>query len=126
MRAVTRYAGSPDDEGIPAYADDTSTAEDSATAERFSDPPSLPTDGPDYSDEYGVTAAEVGTPQRLSARLEREESDRLTEDTETGAAGRLVHDDGGDPVGYDSGEHNGLSAEESAVHIIDDTLEDIE
>jgi hypothetical protein len=118
------YRGtSPEDEGIPDYADDTSYAEDSAIKPSFNDsPPALPVEGPDFSDEYGVTASEEQTRERLSARLEREQPDR-PERAPDESAGRLVAGQDGEPTGYDSGEHEGLSAEEAAVHVRDDDID---
>jgi hypothetical protein len=71
----------PEDEGLPDYADDTSTAFDEADRPRFSDsPPALPADNPQGVEEYGVTAAEARRAEPLDQRLLREEPDTPVDD----------------------------------------------
>lgn len=67
---------SPEDEGIPDYADDTSTAFDESERPRFNDSPQqFPADRPQALDEYGLTAAEQRQGESLDRRLDREEPD---------------------------------------------------
>ncbi|MBB5867862.1 hypothetical protein F4553_001241 [Allocatelliglobosispora scoriae] len=118
---------SPEDDGIPGYADDTSTAEDRGV--RLTSPddsaPALPVDGPDLSQAFGVTEAQSRHGQSLSQKLAREEPDRFRPGDDSEHVGRLVAPDAGsglddeaESIGYDSGEQEGLSAEEAAMHIL--------
>lgn len=122
--------GSPGDmtstEGIPDYADDTSTAYDSGDRPGFEDsPPALAADEPQGVDEFGVTPAEQRAGEPLAARLVREEPDVPPVGDEP--VGRLVatdegahEDEEGQAIAYDTGEHDGLTAEEQAVHEVPD------
>jgi hypothetical protein len=130
----------PEEEGIPDYADDTSTAYDDADRPRFRDSPAaLPADEPRAVEEYGVTAAEQRHREPLAERLAREEPDippgadrPQAPDPSNGAeygtlepgaaVGRLVEQDEGArpdeekelqarPAGGEA-----LSAEEESVH----------
>lgn len=66
----------PEEEGIPDYAVDTSTAYDEADRPRFEDsPPPLPADRPQAVDDFGVTASEAREGEPLDDRLERERPD---------------------------------------------------
>lgn len=66
----------PEAEGIPDYADDTSTAYDRADRPDLDDsPPALPADRPLGVDEHGVTAAEQRQGESLAEHLAREEPD---------------------------------------------------
>lgn len=125
----------PESEGIPEIADDTSTAWDDPGHPRLEDSPaSLP--GDEQMDK------EVGT---MKARLVREEPDIGPDSVdERGIAidadaplpgrgvGRLVapdeggrEDDEPQAIADDSGEREGLSAEEAAMHeIVDDEAMD--
>lgn len=131
---------SPEEEGIPDYADDTSTAYQEGERPRFRDSPaSMPADEPHGVDEYGVTAAEQRHGEPLDMELAREEPDvtgaperprpagaGAEEDYGTlepgGAAGRLLEPDQG--AGMDEEKElqarptggEALSAEEAAVH----------
>lgn len=65
---------SPEDEGIPDYADDTSTAFDESDRPRFNDSPQVfPADEPQALDEFGMTAEEQRRGESLERRLNREE-----------------------------------------------------
>jgi hypothetical protein len=117
----------PEEEGIPDYADDASTAYEEAERPRFRDSPAnLPADEPQGIDEFGVTAAEQRHGESLDMLLEREEPDygdreapaeRFEDET-----GRLVEPDEGAHTdeekdalaGRAGGE--GLTAEEAAMH----------
>ena len=116
----------PEEEGLPDYADDDSTAYEEADRPRFRDSPAnLPADEPQGMDEYGVTAAEQRHGESLDMLLEREEPDygegRPPEAFE-GETGRLVEPDEGAHTdqekdalaGRAGGE--GLTAEEAAMH----------
>jgi len=71
-----RHYPSPEDEGIPDYADDTSTAFDEADRPRFNDSPQVfPADRPQALDEFGLTAEEQRRGEPLARRLAREEPD---------------------------------------------------
>lgn len=117
----------PEDEGVPDYADDTSTAYDEADRPRFNDSPyPVPADEPQMIDEYGVTAAEQRRGEPLAERL-REEEPELTEPAELSEeeqAGRLVEPDEGiradtEPelfAGETPAASGGLTAEEAAVY----------
>lgn len=77
----------PEDEGIPDYADDTSTAYDDEP--RLDDsPPPLPADRPQAVDDFGVTAAEQRAGEPMEQRLAREEPERGEQ--HSGSAGRLA------------------------------------
>ncbi len=119
----------PEDEGIPDYANDDSTAYDDTDRPRFRDsPPPLPGDRPQALDEYGLTADEQRHHESLEAHLAREEPDTTVDhgDREPGrAVGRLVEPDQGvrsdTEASLLAGEtgvaaDEGLSAEEAAVH----------
>lgn len=119
----------PESEGLPDTADDTSSAYDDPNHPRLAEsPPALPTDEPQGVDEFGVTPEEARRGESLSARLVREEPDESID--AQGAdrpVGRLVEPDQGlreddedQAIAYDSGETKGLSAEEAAVHVIPD------
>jgi hypothetical protein len=96
----------PDDEGIPEYAEDTSTAYEQDRP-RFEDSPeALPTDHPLAVDEFGVTRAEAREGESLEAALAREEPDvgRVPGPDEAGPSGLddetgLDHPAPGRPVG---------------------------
>lgn len=132
----------PESEGIPDTADDYSTAWDDVARPRPEDSHrSLPADEPIAVDDFGVSAQESHREEPLSARLMREEPDvspssgaEADEDTPAsvpsadlnepipGSVGRLVapdegvrEDDEGQSIGYDTGEGEGLSAEEAAM-----------
>jgi hypothetical protein len=73
-----RPVSDPEAEGLPATADDDSTADeeiDSARAADGPDPAALPADEPVAAFEYGTTPAEASTPEPLDQRLAREEPD---------------------------------------------------
>lgn len=116
----------PEEEGIPDYADDTSTAYEEADRPRFRDSPAeLPADQPQGVDEYGVTAAEQRHGEPLDMMLRREEPDYAERDTPEsfeGGTGRLVEPDEGahtdDEEAALAGRagREGLTAEEAAVH----------
>lgn len=157
---------SPEDEGIPGYADDASTAYDRGGRPRFDDsPPSLPEDEPtglpaeEPSDDEIADQAEledVGTGESfgdsdvggpLDAAVDEPAEDVYLDDLsatdteealqdremtaydleEPGAAvGRLEAPDSGagvddeaTSVASDTGEVEGLTAEESAMHTVD-------
>ncbi|WP_117212059.1 DUF5709 domain-containing protein [Allorhizocola rhizosphaerae] len=125
----------PEAEGIPEVADDTSTAWDDPRHPRLEDsPPAMPAEEP--------TEKESGP---LKARVTHEEPDVGPDSVdERGVAidideplpgrdvGRLVEPDEGareddepQSIASDSGEHEGLSAEEAAMHeIVDDEAMD--
>lgn len=64
----------PEEEGIPDYADDTSTAYEETERPTFSDSPAaLPADRPQAVDEHGVTGPEAREGEPLEQRLQREE-----------------------------------------------------
>jgi hypothetical protein len=126
MNAYEPHRYSPEDEGIPSYADDTSTAEDTAVRTPLADsPPTLPTDGPDLELEYGRTAAQTLAGESLNRKLAREVPDRPSSATGDAGVGRLIAPDQGGGVdseamaiGYDSGERDGYTAEEAAMHLL--------
>jgi hypothetical protein len=96
----------PEDEGIPDYADDTSTAFDEADRPRFDDsPPALPTDAPQGMEEYGVTAAEARQGEPMNQRLLREEPDTPVEDP-LSAPGEGLADEATDAVAADQARHD--------------------
>ncbi len=87
-----RTVSDPEAEGVPAHADDDSTAYDESLSPREADGPqpfSLPADresGPLALDEHGVTALEERTGESLDMRLAREEpevGDALPREQET-------------------------------------------
>jgi hypothetical protein len=138
MDATSEYPESPEDEGIPSYADDNSSAYDQGTKPRLDDPPSVPPrDRPLGLDEYGVTHLEEELGEPLDVRLRREVPDfgardrfdvPVDEDQEEEpppVVGRLVAPDEGigpdleaKAVASDTHELEGLSAEEAAMHVI--------
>jgi hypothetical protein len=127
MDMAEPHSPSPEDDGIPGYADDTSIAEDRGVHPTIADDsaPALPTDGPDFSQAFGVTGAQTRHGQSLSQKLAREEPDRNRPVDEGGHVGRLIAPDAGsgidneaESIGYDSGEQEGLTAEEAAMHIL--------
>ncbi|MEV6966498.1 DUF5709 domain-containing protein [Hamadaea sp. NPDC051192] len=140
-------------DGIPDYADDTSTAYDTGENPRIDDTaPALPGDEPEYlTDESATPAEEADLTEGPSEALDvdrtqeldleagfddpDEESDELLIDDEEPdpyadpdePVGRLVAPDLGAGVddeeeawGEDTGEADGLSAEESAMHLSDE------
>jgi hypothetical protein len=77
--------------------------------------------------DYGVTADEQARPEPLDARLARELPDTVTEDDEPAVIvapedeDLLLADDEKDAVGRAVDEGlGGLSAEEAAVHVVDE------
>lgn len=118
---------SPEDEGLPDYADDDSTAYEDVDRPRFRDSPAiLPADEPQAVDEYGITAAEQRAGEPLDMALAREEPDWEPDEEarEEDLAGRLVEPDEGahtdeekDVVAAQAG-WEGLSAEEAAMHTV--------
>jgi hypothetical protein len=112
----------PDDteaQGIPAHADDTTSAYDDPRHPRLDDsPPALPADEPQGVDEYGVTAEEQRHDEPLRARLLREEPD-VGEDRE---AEPLVLDDApevldDEPAGLTDEFGERLSLDEPPVEV---------
>ncbi|NUT24157.1 MAG: hypothetical protein HOV77_33805 [Hamadaea sp.] len=134
-------------DGIPDYADDTSTAYDTDDSERITDDtaPALPGDEPSYLPDESATPEEEadlaeGPSQAYDAdrALEGEfddpdeESDEVLVEDEApdpyadpdSPVGRLVApdlgagvDDEAEAWGEDTGEDDQLTAEESAMHI---------
>lgn len=127
MNAYETHEPNPEDEGIPSYADDTSTAEDTWVHPAAPDDsaPALPTDGPDFEHAYGITAAQTRAGESLARKLAREAPDRPPRPADTDAVGRLIAPDGGsgideeaESIGYDSGERDGWAAEDAAMHLL--------
>ncbi|QSB16917.1 hypothetical protein JQS43_11930 [Natronosporangium hydrolyticum] len=70
----------PEDQGVPDHADDTSTAFRETDRPRFNDsPPAMPADSPQAVDEYGTTPAEERSGEPLDRRLAREEPEQSTQ-----------------------------------------------
>jgi hypothetical protein len=138
-----QHPESPEDSGIPGYADDTSSAYDRGTRPSFEDPVALPGDEAVGVDDFGVTPAEETAGEPLDARIAREVPDDQDDFDETAdvqmadeppylyddevghSVGRLVAPDQGggsdledEDVAYDSGETEGQSAEEAAMHTV--------
>lgn len=81
----------PEDEGIPDYAADTSTAYDEADRPRLDDsPPALPADEPQAVDEFGVTGQEGRQGEPIADRLDREEPDIGAEERYASPGPRLA------------------------------------
>lgn len=138
---------SPEEEGLPDYADDTTTAFEEADRPRFRDSPaSLPSDRPQAVDEFGVTPAEQREGEPLEGRLAREVPDVVPEPPEEAGteptvdrgrlesdpgAGRLAEPDEGaatdlekDLLAHPAGGE-ALSAEEEAVHRLPEGEEEL-
>ncbi|MEV0274746.1 DUF5709 domain-containing protein [Hamadaea sp. NPDC050747] len=136
-------------DGIPDYADDTSTAYDTGDNPRIDDTaPSLPGDEPEYLPDESATPEEeadltegpneaADADRALDAEFDDpdEESDEvLIEDEEPDPyadpdepVGRLVApdlgagvDDEGEAWGEDTGEAEELTPEEAAMHLTDE------
>ncbi len=114
--------GELEDEGIPEL-DDPPPGMETTGGDYEADP--VPRDHPIAATDFGTTAAEELAGEPIADSVRREVPDvrpwsRQTTSQEP-AAGRLVADDtdggGLDEYGTDTGEHAGLSAEESAMHI---------
>lgn len=98
MTSDERAGERPEDEGVPDYADDTSTAYRERDRPRFRDSPyPVPGREPQALDEHGLTAREQRQGESLDERLAREEPD-------VGSAGAPPPEGG--------------AAEESAVHTV--------
>lgn len=126
----TDPGAAPEDEGIPDLQDGT------PEAQRAGDPQRMPVPGerPVAADNFGTTAAEQAEGESLDDRLAEEEPDAGpggAEDTATPEAGQLRDDPlpGGRPVNQDTfateSEAEGMSVEESAVHVSGDDEEDL-
>jgi hypothetical protein len=114
-----------DEEGIPDLEGPLPEKAATGDPQEGTSPPS---DRP-ASLDYGVTAEEASRPEPLDQRLARELPDRVGPDDEHEL---LVapEDDGDVPGGYDEEkdlvargveeEDQGLSAEEAAVHVVDE------
>ncbi len=126
----------PESEGIPEIADDTSTAWDDPRHPRLEDsPPSLPADEPALLEDgpLGARLAHEEPDIGLDSVDERGVSIDMDTPLPGGGIGRLVapdegvrEDDESQAVAFDSGEREGLSAEEAAMHefVEDGSLED--
>lgn len=100
MTSDDRLGPTPEDEGVPDYADDTSTAFNEQDRPRFNDSPyPVPGREPEALDEFGLTAEEQRRGESIDQRLAREEPD-------FGAAG--------------SQPPEGGPAEEAAVRTVDE------
>jgi len=129
-----RPLNDPAADGIPEYADDDSTAFDDVDSSREADgPAALPADresGPLGLEEFGTTAEEQRAGEPLADRLAREEPEVAAAGGSADAepVGHLVRPDQGLTDDVDAEETasdagfagGGGSAEEQAMHIIDE------
>jgi hypothetical protein len=125
-------------EGLPATADDDSTAYDDVETGRIADgpdPAALPADAPLAVDRFGTTPEEARLGESLDYKLDQYEPDVLDQAAPAGSlddpgrpVGRLVAPDEGahadtesDAVAFDAGASGGgASAEELAMHEVTD------
>lgn len=112
----------PELEGLPTVADDTSTAYDEGDHPRFDDGTPIPRDRwVPVDDGAGLDVRlRQEMPDNLediSADADEDSPDALYDDELAQPVGRLL----GSPIeAFDSHERGGLSAEEAAMHLVDE------